>query len=104
MRSMVCSMLRNHGFRRAKRKAVFFRHTLGLGGVWVWLLPNNGARLVVQDLQEVSTYKRVKDLRRRIIALEEIERLESVRWSNRLAQLNDDVRRSAKRVCLEAMP
>ena len=48
MHGMACTILRNRGFTRKKESNIFFRHTVGLGGIYVHI-EADGFRIQTSD-------------------------------------------------------
>lgn len=89
MNGMMPKLLRKHGFFREKGKPVYVRHTIGLGGIYVEILPK-GSRLTVPEFNIVSTFSIVSKLQSAIERLNVIDETESFRWREQVSQFNEE--------------
>ena len=88
-KSMACRLLKRHGFYRNSRKPVFIRHTVGIGGIYVEIL-TRGYQVTVRDLQEVTIFSKVSELKQELKRLDEIESRESMNWKQRILQFEKE--------------
>ena len=80
MRGMIPTLCRNHGYKREKGKPIFWRHWLGVGGVYVFINDDH-IRLRVKDLGLDCTFKDQIAFRRMIELIDIFERILYRRWS-----------------------
>ena len=82
MRGMVAVCLRKSGFQRARHKLVFFQHTLGVGGVYVWV--EEGIHVVCRELEIDSFVDSVIELRAMILSIYKEEPIRAREFSEKI--------------------
>jgi len=91
MGGMFARLLRRHGFVREKKKPIYVRHTLGLGGIYARILKDGSCEFTVRDSKTSMTFTSASKLEKVIGQLNVIDVIETARWRQRISEYDAPV-------------
>ena len=80
---LFSNLLRKHRLRRLKGRAIFIRHSIGLGGIYAEIC-DGGCRLTVTDLGTVELFTSASAMSKRLEEISDIDSVNIALWNNRV--------------------